>query len=231
MRVPLIALLLAALPAVAAQDVPCPAPGTVIHLEAQAAREVPNDLMRVSYFVEMEDTDPARLAAAVNRVAGDALAAAGQARDVKVQSGAYSTYPVRDKSNRIVRWRSRSEFLVEGRDFQELSGLTGKLQSTVQVGGVGFSLSREAQTRVEEALTEEAVAAFQRRAALIAKAAGISGYRIQTMQVNADGHRPPVPLQRLAAAAESVPAPSWEAGTSTVTLRVSGAIESVPAAR
>lgn len=228
----LFALLLAALPAAAETAVgPCPPQGTIISLDAQAVREVPNDLMRVSYYVEMEDTDPQRLAAAVNRSANEALAVAKKLKEAQVQSGGYSTYPLRDKANKIVRWRSRVEFSVEGREFKELSELTARLQSSVQVAGVAFSVSRESRAKAEEALIHEAVAAFQGRATLVTKAAGIADYRIREMTVQAEGYRPP-PIPRLAAmASDAAPAPSFEAGVSSIVLRVSGSIESPAAAR
>lgn len=228
----LFALLLIALPAAAETPcAPCQPQGTIINLDAQATREVANDLMRVAYYVEMEDTDPHRLATAVNRGANEALAVAKQLKNAQVQSSGYSTYPLRDKANKIVRWRSRVDFWVEGREFKEISELTARLQSSVQVAGVAFSVSREVRAKTEEALIEEAVAAFQGRAALVARAAGISQFRVREMTLQAEGYRPP-PAPRLAAmAAEAVPAPSFEAGASSIGLRVSGSIESAVAAR
>jgi predicted secreted protein len=217
-------------PALAENDCSAQCRGTVISLDSRAMREIPNDLMRVSYFVEMEDTDPAHLASSVNAAATDAIKIAKQVKEVKVQTSGYQTYPVRDKSNKIVRWRARYEFFVEGKDFKELSELTGRLQQTIQVAGIGFSVSPETRAKVEDALIDEAVAAFRRRAALIARSAGIGDYRIRDMTVSADGYTPPHPVQRMAmAAAEAMPAPV-EAGVSTVSLRVSGAIESPPPA-
>lgn len=231
MRIVFLLCLMAALPAAADTPAcPCPPRGTVLSLDAQAVREVPNDLMRVNYFVEMEDADPARLASAVNRAANEALALAKQVKDARVQSGGYNTYPVRDKANKIVRWRSRVDFSVEGRDFRELSELTARLQATVQVGGVGFSVSREARAKAEEGLIQEAVAAFQARAALAARAAGIGDYRVKEMSVQTEGSRPPLPVQRMAAA-EAMSAPSFEAGVSSIGVRVSGAIEAPPGVR
>jgi predicted secreted protein len=223
---------LAAVPAAAETPAaPCPPQGTVIRLDAQAIREVANDLMRVSYYVEMEDPDPERLAAAVNRSANEALGIARQLKNAQVQSGGYSTYPLRDKANKIVRWRSRVDFSVEGKEFKELSELTGRLQSSVQVAGVAFSVSRELRARTEEALIQEAVAAFQGRATLVAKAAGMADHRIREMAVQSEGQRPP-PMPRLAAmAAEAAPAPAFEAGVTSIVLHVSGSIESPVATR
>lgn len=221
-------LLLLPLAALADQGAPPPG-GTVITLDAQAVREVSNDLMRIAYFVELEDADPARLAAQVNSAADEAVRIAKQLKGAKVQTSGYSTYPVRDKSNRIVRWRARYEFSVEGKDFKELSELTGRLQQSVQVAGVWFSVSPEARAKAEEALIDEAVTSFRARAALIAKSAGIGPYRIREMAVSAEGHMPPRPMARTAMVPmEAAPAPAFEAGVSTITLRIAGSIESPP---
>jgi predicted secreted protein len=220
------------MPARAEKDCSPPCRGTLISLDAQAMREVPNDLMRVSYFVEMEDADPARLATNVNSAANDAMKLARQLANAKVQTSGYNTYPMRDKGNKIVRWRSRYEFFVESKDFKELSELTGRLQQNIQVAGIWFSVSPDTRSKVEDALIDEAVAAFRRRAALVAKSAGIGDYRIHELTVNAEGYSPPRPMQRMAmAAAEATPGPPpVEAGISTITLRVNGSIESPPPA-
>ena len=219
------ALLLLGLPAVLpAADEPGESRQTVISLDAQASRDVPNDLMRVSFFVEMEDTDPARLARDLNASAEKAVAAARTAKDVRVETSGYQTYPVRDKSNRIARWRSRYDFTVESRDFDGLSELTGRLQALAQVSGLSFTVAPDTRAKAEEALIEEAVAAFRRRAALIARSAGLGDYRIREMAVHSDGFRPP-PAPRMVMMAEAA-APPVEGGVTSITLRISGSIQS-----
>jgi len=212
--------------AVPAADAPAVQPQTVISLDAQATRNVANDLMRVSFFVEMEDTDPARLARDVNASAEKAVAAAKQAAGAEVQTSGYQTYPIRDKSNRIARWRARYDFSVESKDFDGLSELTGRMQSMAQVSGLGFSVSPDTRAKAEEALIEEAVAAFRRRAALVAKSAGLGEYRIREMAVQAEGFRPPGPVPRMAMMSVEGAAPPVEAGVTSITLRISGSIES-----
>jgi len=210
-----------------AADAPPPPPRTVVSLDAQATREVPNDLMRVGFFVEMEDTDPARLGRSVNAAAEKAMAAAREIKGVEVETSGYHTYPVRDKSNRIARWRSRYDFAAESRDFDRLSELTGRMQSVAQVSSLVFSVSAGARAKAEEALIEDAVAAFRRRAAIVAKSAGLGDFRIREMTLHSEGFRPPPPppAPRMAMMAEGV-APPVEAGVTSITLRVSGAIES-----
>lgn len=217
-------LLILGLPGgLSAADEPGSPRQTVISLDAQASRDVPNDLMRVSFFVELEDTDPVRLARDLNAAAEKAVAAARKAKDVRVQTAGYQTYPVRDKSNRIARWRSRYDFSVESRDFDELSELTGRLQSLAQISALTFSVAPDTRAKAEEALIEEAVAAFRRRAALVAKSAELGEYRIREMAVQSEGFRPPAP--RMALMAEGA-APPVEGGVTSITLRISGSIQS-----
>jgi len=66
----------------------------LVSLQAEASREVSNDLMLAVLAVEMEDRDPAQLADSVNRSIQEALASAKEFKSVKVRSGSYRTYPV-----------------------------------------------------------------------------------------------------------------------------------------
>lgn len=202
------------------------APG-VVSLQAQASIEVDNDTMRATLFAEEEDASPARLADVVNRSVNEALRIAKADTRVKVKSGGYQTYPVYDKT-RIARWRARSELHIESTDFKALSDLIGRLQATMKLAGVDFSVSPEARKRIEDDLTSAAIADFQRRAQLIAQAFGAAGYRIKEANVSGEGAMPPMPrpvmMMRAAPMADAVQAPAVEAGTSRLAVSVNGAI-------
>ncbi len=203
-----------------------PPPG-VVSLQAQAAVEVDNDTMRATLFAEEEDASPARLSDVVNRTVNDALRSAKADPRVKVKTGGYQTYPVYDKT-RIVRWRARSELHFESADFKALSDLIGRLQGSMKLAGVDFSVSPEARKRIEDELTAAAIADFQRRAQLIAQGFGASGYRIKEANVSGEGAMPPMPrpmmMMRAAPMADAVQAPNVEAGTSRLAVSVNGAI-------
>jgi len=198
-----------------------------VSLNAQAAMEVDNDTMRAMLFVEDEDANPARLADAVNKLVADAVKVAKAQANVKTRTGGYRTFPVYDKT-RIVRWRARSELLLESGDFKALSDLVGRLQATMKLGGVDFSVSPEARKQAEDELTAAAIADFKRRAELVAQSFGARGYRLKDASVNSDGGMPPMPrpmaMMKGAAMADSVQAPVVEAGTSRITVNVGGTI-------
>lgn len=220
-------LLAALLPAAAQAHDDLDAETGRIGLNAQASMEVDNDTMRATVFVEDEDANPTRLADAVNRLVADAVKTAKATPRVKTRTGGYQTFPVYDKT-RIVRWRARSELLLESTDFKALSDLIGRLQATLKLGGIDFSVSPEARRKAEDELTGAAIADFKRRAQLVAESFGAKGYKVKEASVNSDGGMPPMPrpmaMMKGAVMADAAQAPVVEAGTSRITVNVGGTI-------
>ena len=210
---------------VQAQTSPTDVRGTKVNLDARASADVDNNVMRASLFVEMEDSDATRLADKVNRATNDALKLARGFTGLRAKTAAYTTYPVIEKE-KIARWRSRSEILVEGEDFRRMAEAIGKLQAIMRLGAVDFSVSPAARAKVEEALTQTAIAEFLRKAELVAKGFKGTGFNVLEASVSADGgFLPPRPMMmKSMAAAEAVAAPDLQGGTSRVTVSVNGSI-------
>jgi predicted secreted protein len=199
--------------------------GTKVNLEARASAEVDNDVMRASLFVDMEDTDATRLADKVNRATNDSLKLARGFTGVRAKTSAYTTHPVIDKE-KIARWRSRSEILVEGENFRRMAEAIGKLQAIMQLGAVDFAVSPTAGAKAEEALTQTAIAEFLRKAEQVAKGFKGTGFNVPEATVSADGgFIPPRPMMmKSMAAAEAAAAPDLQGGTSRVTVSINGSI-------
>ena len=100
-----------------------------IELQAEAQREVQNDLLNATLFIELNDASPAALANAVNKSVNDALRIARDYKNVRVRSGNNQTMPVYAKGNVLQGWRGRAEIRLESRDFEAASALIGKLQA------------------------------------------------------------------------------------------------------
>jgi predicted secreted protein len=199
--------------------------GTKVNLDARASVEVDNDVMRATLFVEMEDTDSARLADKVNRATSEGLRLAKSFTELRAKTSGYTSYPVTDK-NKIVRWRSRSEITLEGEDFRLMAEAIGKLQAGMQLGAVDFSVSPAARARAEDGLTEAAIAEFLRKAEIVTK--GFRGGAFDVLEANVSsegGYTPPRPMMTMKAMSDSAPAaPSMEGGTTRLTVVVNGSI-------
>ncbi len=204
-----------------------PAPRhNLVELQAEAQREVPNDTLRASLFVELNDANPANLADRVNRATNDALRIAGEFKSVRVRSGNNQTYPVYAKGNVLQNWRGRAEILLESKDFAAASALIGKLQANLQLREMSFSVSPEARRQVENELVAEAIRAFKARAEIVRGALAGRAYTIDRISLSAGRSGPPprYAMARAMAAAEVAP-PEVEGGVSTVTMTASGTIE------
>lgn len=198
----------------------------VVELRAEAQREVQNDLMSAVLYVEMNDASPAALANAINKSVNNALQVAKGYPAVKARSRGNQAYPVYSRSNVLQGWRGRAEIRIESRDFEAASALVGKLQSTMQLANLNFSVSPESRKTAEDALVVEAINAFKARADVARTALGGRDYRVIRISI-ANGYSGPQPRFAAArvAAAPEVTAPSFEAGTSQVTVTASGAVE------
>jgi predicted secreted protein len=199
-----------------------------VDLQAEVSREVPNDLMSASLFAEVSDPSAPKVADQLNRLTAEALKTAGEFKTVKARTGYAQTYPVYDRANKLTGWRGRSEIRLESKDAPAIAALIGRLQSTMQLGGVAFTVSPEVRRQVENELITEGVAAFRARADIATKALGGRTYKIRRVGLNTGGFAPgPRPYARaqMAPAAAEIAPPAFEAGTSMVNVVANGTIE------
>lgn len=214
----------------ASAQVAAPAPRyNIVELQADAQREVANDLMTATLYVEETGANPAALAGSINRALGEALKVAREYPQVKARSGNNSTFPVyAPRSTQVQGWRARAEIRLESRDFAAGSALVGKLQASMQLAGVAFSVSPEARRSAENELISEAIAAFRARAEIVQKAMAGKAFRIERMAVTGAQNAPPPRLMMAAArggAEVAAAPPPMEAGASQLSVAVAGSIE------
>jgi predicted secreted protein len=221
--------LLASLAAGAALADSAPQPRNQVSFNVAAEREVANDWTTGLIGATASGSDPAELAARVNKQMNAALATAKGAKDVKVTSGAYNTYPEYGDGNRIVRWQASQDLILESKDVDAVADLVGDLQAQgLLLRSISFSVARETQRKLEDELIAEAIAAFRARAALVAKSFGKASYGLVSVNVGGGGFPMPIPHMRGKAemmSADAAIAPSFEGGTSRVRMEVNGTIE------
>jgi predicted secreted protein len=204
-------------------------PSGVLSLSAQASSEVPQDVVDITLFYEQEAKDASSLTSVLNQRAEAALRMAKGVENVTAHSGSFTVYPSTDRDGRISAWRGRTEVVLESKDFTAASKLAGKMSDSMQVGSVAFSLSPEAQRAAEQKLSTQAIASFKQQAQNSAQAFGYSGYAIREVNIGQNGSSPR-PMMMMAtrsmgADAKMAAPMALEAGTSTVTVNVSGSVQ------
>ena len=225
----LIALALAATAPLAAQTLrneAAPTPQPVLTITAAAQTSVANDRMHAALRAETEAPDAAQAANEVNARMARALARAKSTRGVEAATAGYSTYPVTDASNRTTRWRVTQGINLESTDFAALAALVTRLQAEEKllISGLTFSVSPAARSAAEDALTREAIRSWQQRAQLAAGEFGASSWRAGRVTIQGSEPVRPQPMFRAQAAGVAAAPVTVEAGTTDVSVSVSGEV-------
>ena len=196
-----------------------------INLSASAQTRLANDTIVASLYAEEEGSNAALLADIVNKKIQWAIATVKQNPQIKLQTSAYTTSPVYQK-NKIMSWRVRQTIALESLDMPKVSELLGVLQSRLALQGMHFTVSPELKNTTDDALINEAMAAFDARARLVSAQLKRKGYKIVDLNIATSGN--PGGYRRYemhAMAMDSVSAPAIEGGEQDVQVTVSGSIE------
>jgi predicted secreted protein len=148
---------------------------------------------------------------------------------LEVRTGQFSLYPRYNSAGKVNGWQGTTELLLEGRDIARITETAGKI-ATLTLGGVSFSLSRQARQQLESEVQQQAIERFKARSAEVAKGFGFANYTLREVSVSSadQGFEPPVQPRMLAMeakAAMSDMAVPVEAGKSVVNVTVSGSIQ------
>ena len=229
------ASLLALAAARAGAQAPSP-PAPSVTVTGAATAKVQNDRMLAIVRAEAEATTAAAAAADVNARMAKALALAKATAGVEAKSAGYSTWQQWEKG-RPGKWRVMQSLSLTGADFPQLAALLTKLQDEegLLVSSIAFTLSPDTRRRAEDALTREAIRAWQQRAATAAEALGFGAWRPGRITVTT-GDVAPHPRVDMAMRAQAAPAAAppvaVEGGTTEITVTVGGdAVLERPAGR
>lgn len=202
----------------------------IINLTAEANREISNDEMHATLYIEKSNKQPAQLATDINQLMNSAVAAAKKYPSVKIETGSQSTYPIYDNDNRKLKeWRGRAQVRIESKDFKAASQLIAELQQNFQTESINFTVSDKQRKKVENELMIEASKNFQQRAQSLAQAWNKSGYQLVSLNMNTNSYsHQPVPRMSMMKAASNdmaVTEQNVAAGESQMTISANGSIQ------
>lgn len=196
-----------------------------IGFTVEARKEVSNDQLRASLYVEESNLRAEHVAEKLNAAIKRALAESRAYPLVRAASGGVQNWPVYEKQQ-ISGWRGRAEIRLESEAPEQAAELIGRLQKFMAIGQVGFSVSTAVRKQVENQLIPEALSLFKERARLVSRELGHSQYRIVQAQVNLQGnHGAPVMYRKQAMMAAAESSPQFAPGESEVVVNIDGRIE------
>ncbi|MDF0606992.1 SIMPL domain-containing protein [Neisseriaceae bacterium TC5R-5] len=201
---------------------------TLLSLSASSQREVSNDQISATFYQQASHAQPAVLANQLNSAAAQGMALAKHYPQVQLSSGNYNTWPNYDKNGKIQGWQGRVEIQLKSRDFTQAAELMAKLQQSMLLQGLQFSISDAARRTAEREMIPEAIANLQAQAEIAAKALGKAVNRVRELEI---GNTPPsfrpMMIQRAAkmASRDEVLPTEFQAGESQLQLQISGKVE------
>lgn len=207
-------------------------PSNVVIISASGQLEVPQDWLTMILTVSRDGSDATSVQNQLRQAVDAALAIAKPQvlpKQLEVRTGSFGVYPRRGANGKITGWQGSAELILEGRDFLRISSAAGKATS-MGIGNVAFSLSRETQQKLESDAQSMAIERFKAKATEVAKGFGFAGYTLREVSVSsADQPERPMyarvasaPMAASMAQDASLPV---EAGKSQVTVTVSGSVQ------
>ncbi|MEC7118821.1 MAG: SIMPL domain-containing protein [Pseudomonadota bacterium] len=205
----------------------------MVHLQAEASRDVQNDEMRATFYTEQSHKVPTVLANQINQTINAAMTAAKKFPQVQVSTAGQNTYPIYDDKNRLTTWRTRANIELKSTDFRAMSELMAQLQEQLQLGNINFEVSAQQRKTVENELLTELTQSFRQRASILQNAWGSTGYELVNININTDSqpNRPyPVMMMRASGdmAEKAVTPQNMEAGNSKIQVSASGVVQLKP---
>lgn len=202
----------------------------LINIQAEASRQVSNDEMHAVLYIEKSNKQPAALSSQITQLMNQGMAIAKKYPQVKVETGAQSTYPIYDNdTTKFKEWRGRAEIRLESKDFKATSQLISELQQNFQTQSVNFTVSDEQRKKVENELMIEASKNFQQRAQMVSQAWNKPSYNLVNLNLNTNNYFPQPIMMRASMAkfdvANAAPAQDVAAGESKITVNANGSIQ------
>jgi predicted secreted protein len=215
--------------------------GTFVTLSASDQKKVEQDLLVASLRIEIDGKDARKVQDEINKAMQKAMDIAKSDAALKVSTGNYYVYSYdpnpsptplsnSEMKKRLV-WKGSQTIDIQSKDAQKILDGVGKIQDLgFAMNGLNYMLSPELGEAQRDELLVGALNKIQKKAGLIAKTLGKSGYDI--VEVNIEGSYMPQPqpvMMMKAARADmamesAVSAPVAAPGESDVSLSVSARV-------
>lgn len=222
-KIALYSLLLLSLPAIAEDEQTY----NQITFSTSTETQVAQDKMVITMSIIKNGHDLLELANSVNETMEWALETANREKNIETKTLSYNTSPNYEKGKQK-GWRVSQSLSMTSSDIKGLSKLMGKLQSKLQTQSVSYMVTPERRRQKVDELSTLALKQFSQKATSVTKALGRNQYKIVriNLQENASHQpRPAMMMTRGVMAAESVSTPSFQTGSTEISVTASGTIE------
>ncbi|WP_428719244.1 SIMPL domain-containing protein [Undibacterium curvum] len=218
--------------------------GTVLTVGGSAEIKVDNDQANLSFYLEEQDKDKAQAASRLNqKMKSGTELIKKEDPQAELMTRNYYTYPVysdevqvagaQPKKRQITGWRVGQYLEVKTINLKQLPSTVASAQKVMSLNGIHFGLSPQAAAKLEEERIQAGYKNFSDKLAMVVNAMGRKLQDVQIEAVDFDGAALEMPQVQMAAApmmlkgarmADAVAEPSFEPGSSSLSIRVNGKV-------
>ncbi|MCF9045872.1 SIMPL domain-containing protein [Acinetobacter nectaris] len=203
----------------------------VVNIQADASKDVNNDQMQATLFIEKSSKQPSELANQITSIMNQGIATTKKYPQVQTKTGTQSTYPIYDDNQKLKEWRGHAEIQLQSSDFKAMSMLINELQSSFQVSSIHFNVSDNQRKKVENELLLEASKNFQERANALTQVWKKNTYQLINLNIDTNNNQQfaqPMMLRASFAKAATINADTsqnFDAGNTKITVNANGSIQ------
>ena len=189
--------------------------------------EVNNDEITVTMSIERDNQDATKLADEINQLIISANKTIQKFPDVKSSTSDYSIRPIYTRDKRLDHWRGASSIVLKSQSNEAMAALVQILQKTMAIKSTRYSVSADRKEDIQAGMIEVALKKFNARAEMVSKSMGFKKYRLVEVSISNSGNtpRPIYAMASTKAMSESIAAPTFDSGDTTLSVSVSGTIE------
>jgi len=190
-------------------------------------KQVNNDEIMISMAVERDQQDATILSDEINLALKSANEIIHSYPTIKSSTSDYSIRPVYTRDKKLEHWHGTASIVLISQNKKDIAALVQKLQKQLIIKSTRYSVSAERKESIQNGMIKGALKKFNTQAALISSNMGFSSYKLVNLNINHSGNSPR-PLYAMAsksAMVADIAPPSFEPGTSTIKVTISGTIE------
>lgn len=209
---------------------------TALNISATETVQVDEDTLVATLRIQEEAKDAKSVQKTINEAMLKAVALVKKYPSLKIETGSYYVRPnyryikVKDENNKRIldKWNGSQTLTIKSEVSEDVLNVTGKIQEMgFMMNGLNYTLSQKKHEETRDGLMEITVTKLRDRAMRVAKALGKSDVDVVEINVDSNNHRPrPVyarakNMEMMAMSADSaMPAPTAEAGETTVSMSI-----------
>jgi len=206
--------------------------GTRIHLSAMVEAHIPNDEVVINFRIEQEGKNAAAVREYVNRVSSAVhhRLTSEQGLQLKTLSRTMQPQWRYPKNSARVRssWRMTQSEQVVSHNLDAVSTWLDVIEANgAHLSGLQFRISSSTSIKAQEQLRLQAIAAFRKKAAVIARGLSAPYFRIIQLNTSSQSPQPAIYRGKMAMMARSADAapPSLSGGEGKIRVSINGSIE------